>query len=334
MGGSCCRDDVEGHSEVVQVMSEKASPSAAKPLAATGLPDNCLDNKQGRTWRDEWVDLRMEELQLQGQGFLAKSDYFAQEGEGNLQNMTELFAKYVKWQVAAGWDRSQAEAYTVLASCGRAALGRAAREGANRYAASQSLVRSVLRAQSLKIKEPAPPSYRNLTGNFSLCNEDPCWEALVDRSKRHGSWSWFGCDTRSCDARSTEPGERDERADEEAMSLAERKLKWGEGLSFTTSAITTGVCDRAYFPDEKGFSVSICKGGKTRHVTQDSDIVCFQSAAADESGFHSLIQTAEGTYDLPPASTVELVSIQDPGDWKVYDKCIQRRLYTVSVTYK
>ena len=67
---------------------------------------------------------------------------------------------------------------------------------------------------------------------------------------------------------------------------------------------------------------------------QDSDVVCFRSAPADADGYHSLIQTRANMYEMPPLATVTLESVQQPGEWEVCGHKVQRRLFTVSVSYK
>ena len=37
---------------------------------------------------------------------------------------------------------------------------------------------------------------------------------------------------------------------------------------------------------------------------------------------------------LPPLATVTLESVQEPGEWEVRGFRVQRRLFTVSVSYK
>eukprot|EP00747_Dinoflagellata_sp_TGD_P107704 gnl/TRDRNA2_/TRDRNA2_170194_c1_seq3.p1 gnl/TRDRNA2_/TRDRNA2_170194_c1~~gnl/TRDRNA2_/TRDRNA2_170194_c1_seq3.p1 ORF type:complete len:103 (-),score=13.35 gnl/TRDRNA2_/TRDRNA2_170194_c1_seq3:335-643(-) len=97
-------------------------------------------------------------------------------------------------------------------------------------------------------------------------------------------------------------------------------------MTFTTTAIAAGYTGRAYFRDEQGFYVDW-------YDLVDSDVVCFASAKTNATGFHSLIPTAECTYDLPPLAEVKLDKIMEPGTWRAYDKCIQRRLLVVTVTY-
>ena len=67
---------------------------------------------------------------------------------------------------------------------------------------------------------------------------------------------------------------------------------------------------------------------------QDSDVVCFRSAAANADGYHSLIRTTDTRYEMPPLATVTLESVQQPGEWEVCGHKVMQRLFTVSVSYK
>ena len=94
------------------------------------------------------------------------------------------------------------------------------------------------------------------------------------------------------------------------------------------------------FPDDegiyKGFYVSRTglSGGEQTLELQDSDIVCFRSALTDADGYHSLVPVGEGSYDMPPFATVTLEKVEEPGEWEANGHKVQRRLFTVRVTYK
>ena len=107
------------------------------------------------------------------------------------------------------------------------------------------------------------------------------------------------------------------------------------GLGFVTNGVVMASPPTANtFPDDKGFYVGVNRGGKETFELQDSDVVCLRSAVADADGYHSLIQTGRGGYQMPPLATVTLESVQQPGEWEVCGHKVQRRLFTVSVTYK
>ena len=78
----------------------------------------------------------------------------------------------------------------------------------------------------------------------------------------------------------------------------------------------------------------VSTSGNYTYVLQDSDVVCFRSAAADADGYHSLVETAFGSYNMPPLATVTLEKVEQPGEWEVCGLKVQRRLFTVSVSYK
>ena len=66
---------------------------------------------------------------------------------------------------------------------------------------------------------------------------------------------------------------------------------------------------------------------------QASPIVRFVSRPADALGFHSLVQTAELAFDLPPFATVRLEEVLPPRRWRANGKLIQQRGLAVSVTF-
>jgi len=88
--------------------------------------------------------------------------------------------------------------------------------------------------------------------------------------------------------------------------------------------------DEDSFPDDKGFCVSV----SYKNELQDSDVVCVRSAAAAADGYHSLIQTGDSGYEMPPLATVTLEKVEQPGEWEANGHKVQRRLFTVRVTYK
>ena len=70
-------------------------------------------------------------------------------------------------------------------------------------------------------------------------------------------------------------------------------------------------------------------------MLEDSDVVAFRSSPSDKY-CHSLIMvngSTAHTYDLPPMATVTLEKIEQPGEWYAFGKAIQRRLFTVSVSF-
>ena len=62
--------------------------------------------------------------------------------------------------------------------------------------------------------------------------------------------------------------------------------------------------------------------------------MCLRSAPTDADGYHSLIQVLEISYQMPPLATVTLEKVEEPGEWEVLGHKVQRRLFTVRVTWK
>ena len=107
------------------------------------------------------------------------------------------------------------------------------------------------------------------------------------------------------------------------------------GVSFVTNGVVLAAFPNANnFPDDKGFYKAANNDGTLTYQLQDSDIVCFRSAPTAADGYHSLIQTGHSGYSTPPCATVTLEKVEQPGEWEVCGQKVQRRLFTVSVTYK
>ena len=49
---------------------------------------------------------------------------------------------------------------------------------------------------------------------------------------------------------------------------------------------------------------------------------------------HSLVQTTEDVYALPPLSTVTLEEIKEAGEWEANGRRVRRRLFVVGVSYR
>ena len=173
------------------------------------------------------------------------------------------------------------------------------------------------------------------------CLPAPLTAAVRERSGRYAASTHALCDALAGAARRlTEPAPPVYCNLTGKFGLATKDPAWAAlvgaavGDGFTTNGESRGqIANSKSFPDAKGYRIRLNKGGKTTWKLQDSDVVCFRSAAADEHGLHSLIQVGS-TYDLPPLATVTLERVDGPGEWEANGKRVQRRLYTVSVSYK
>ena len=164
----------------------------------------------------------------------------------------------------------------------------------------------------------------------------PLAAAIRERSGRYAASTHAMCDALAGAARRlTEPappiywnltGERGLATNDPAWAAL---VGAAVGKSFTTNGQSKGeIADEYSFPDARGFCVGSSKG----HTLQDSDVVCFRSAAADEDGLRSLIQVSD-FYALPPLATVTLERVDGPGEWEANGQRVMQRLYTVRISF-
>lgn len=131
-------------------------------------------------------------------------------------------------------SRWKAEAYTLLACCATAALGRAAREGGTDYPHSARLLRDVLDERRSvccgTTYQPVPLAYTNLTGPLSLTSSDPVWAQLCVRGG----------------------------------PLPE------VGLELLTSALAVAVASAECFQSAQGFAATLSRGGVAEVLAVES----------------------------------------------------------------
>jgi len=199
----------------------------------------------------------------------------------------------IDWKLRNGWSREDAEAVTCISSSGLTAIGDGVRANLRDFAASTHILTRALLVHASVDAEPLV--YRNLTGTFGLATVDPCWKALLGAGGGGAS---------------------------------------AVGSSFTTSTtvIASDSCE-SFRPDGKGFCVPLKVDGRLEYALQDSDVVCFRSAPADEAGLHSFAQTSASMYQAPPRTRVVVEKVEESGTWSAYGTVVRRRCFTVSVTY-
>ena len=71
----------------------------------------------------------------------------------------------------------------------------------------------------------------------------------------------------------------------------------------------------------------------------ESPIVCFASRSVTRNAHgtpvmgHSLVRTANSTYELPPMSTVTLQERRAAGTWSAFESVMQQELFVLNVTF-
>ena len=155
------------------------------------------------SWQDEWVALQLESLRLReakvgpdAEARLAAlltpeviaeiSKQWEPGGPNGIEHALRDVAVSVEWKVAQGWERRTAEAYTLIASIFKAALGHAMRSGSAAFAASTHLLCTALSDQAWRAhssNDVAPLVYKDLGGTYGLVTNDPAVWSVLDTTE-------------------------------------------------------------------------------------------------------------------------------------------------------
>ena len=215
---------------------------------------------KGRDWRAEWPALIREEFCSRG---------YASEAEAlgaahSIDALTQALQVPIGWLDAAGWPENVTTPCSLLGFCGRTALGRALHQRDPAYAASQWLCSTALLERARVQLEPAPPTYRNLSGNGGLEMDDPAWMRLQEVAEATA-------------------GSEPMASTGSSSSAAASAL---HALSFETRSIILTDTHPDCFQSEEGFSVMTWapseEGGAALigyQLQPTSHVVCFQVCA-------------------------------------------------------
>ena len=283
---------------------------AATPTKVSTPPRQ--DNSWG-AWEKEWAALRLAELKLSKQhrgetaATVLKRDNRAAWVVRN-QSM-------VDWQCNAGWGTAKAEAYTCVALGGQTAIGQDLREGGDAFVACREVLFSVLAERALRdATSEAPPTYRHLTGRYSLSATDPSWAALLAPDAAPGM---SFCTT--------------------ALTIATDDASAIDAKGYRVGLSRAGGLGRRV---------------EHFHEPQDSDVVCFRALPTEVAGTpvdehgqpeerpsrnllaRRLVQASAVAWHLPPLATVTLAPVVAPGEWAAYGRVVARRLLVVNVAFE
>ena len=92
----------------------------------------------------------------------------------------------------------------------------------------------------------------------------------------------------------------------------------------------TAALEHFYSPDGLKYEFS------GQFYTSDCDVVCFESAPAEQGGkvLHTAVPTGGTGYALPPLTLLTVVKVEEPNTWEYLPgKRINQRLITVRPTY-
>ena len=105
-------------------------------------------------------------------------------------------------------------------------------------------------------------------------------------------------------------------------------------VSLTSSSVVKAECDtQCFLPD--GFAVrNTYVGGQVVHEFVNADVVCFESAPADEEGLHAAVMFGDGPRGaFPPNCLFELMHVIEDGFEAPNGVFVRQRLLVVRATF-
>ena len=264
-------------------------------------------------WEKEWASLRVAELKLSKQHRRGETAATVLKRDGRAAWVARN-QSMVDWQTDAGWSTSQAEAYTCIALGGQTAIGHDLREGGKAFGACREVLFAMIAERALLSTADAPPTYRHLTGRYSLSATDPSWAALL--------------------------------SDDAAPGLSFTTT----ALTIATDD-ASAIDAKGY---RVGLSRAGGLGRRVEHFHEltDSDVVCFRALPTEVDGTpvdehgrlegapprahtaRRLVQTSPVAWHLPPLATVTLAQIVPAGEWSAYGRAVARRLLVAHVAFE
>ena len=285
------------HEKLAELVPMEPPTSRAGHLHT--LDDLIGERPTDRTWKDEWVPMKMESNRRQGKAHMADEAY-VREHE-SLDSTVHSLQSAIGRATAVGWPTERAEILRVLSNPAvNAILARALAHRDDSYAASTHALFNAIHAQRLSqlSEHKALPTrlYWNRSGYDSLADRDPTW--------------------------------------------ALHQVEAGDSTGFhglSCPSLVTATCGASNAFDERGFiQRRRGKDGEYVYETQDSDVVCIETAVDDEFGCHSPVMTSATSGVFPPNCLFRLKEVLQPGAWDcpVAGLRPMQRLLVFAATYR
>ena len=286
------------HEALEALVKEEAPTSRAGYLKT--LEDQIGPPPEDRSWRDEWVRIKVASNKRDGKHDKANEEY-VRENE-SLDKKIGSLSDAVKRATDMGWPVKRAECLRVLSNPDvNAILAEALSSKNGRYSASTHALFNVIHmqrhTQRQKKLELPKRIYWYRTGKDSLADRDPRW---ADPSVERGDATGF------------------------------------RGLS--GSSLVTGTCSASRDVFGEGGFVVRSKGSDGGYVytMQESDVVCFETAEDDEFGCHSPVMTSKESGVFPPNCLFRLKKVEKAGEWESPFPGVfpRQRLLVFTATYR
>jgi len=247
-----------------------------------------------RTWQQEWNQLVIEMLLLRG---YSRRDYANETWvmqNNTIEHNKVNFGEEIEQLISAGWETERAVACVLLFAV-RQSMARALRERDPCFAASTYALTDLLTEEARKQQRSAHPPMRPL---------------YINLRGAHGL-----------------------EVDDPAWSQLEVPDASGfRGL--ISNAVVKGESDPRNF-SELGFCArETYVNNLVKYEVQNSDVVCFESAPADENGLHAAVMFGDGPRGaFPPNCLFELTRVVEEGFEAPNGVFVRQRLLVVRATF-
>mmetsp|Transcript_35013 Transcript_35013/g.57941 ORF Transcript_35013/g.57941 Transcript_35013/m.57941 type:complete len:396 (-) Transcript_35013:172-1359(-) len=283
---------------------EAACHAWARSLTALEELEEHIGPAPSRTWQDEWVRMRMEQARL-----LAISTRNIEAFERHCDAMHDQIVEAFE---VGGQLTIEVEAKQ---SCSRMIAWKEHRGWGPRAACAGTLLISCGSAALACSLMERSPRYAASLYELHRILDERAWLGDVAPETFASLHGPFGAAT-------------------EDASWSVLSADPSPGLTWRSKGVVLAmVANQSSFPDGNGFRCPVNERGEVRYELRDSDIVRFISSAPDRSGSHSLVETDLNVFRLPPLALVRLERTENCGEWRANGHLVQRRCYTVSVSY-
>ena len=152
---------------------------ASAALRGVEILEERVGPRPARGWRDTWAELNYAKyLRIDPSVVPVREALLAHWRGRPLHGELAQVRASIDWKVQHGWSRTLAEAYTLIMTHFKGALGDSIREASREFSAAIHLLRDACSLRA-PLEAVAPDAYTDLDGTYGMKTNDPVWGALV-----------------------------------------------------------------------------------------------------------------------------------------------------------